>query len=143
MLSIIKSYGLQGLDGYVVNAEIDINQGLPGYDIVGLVGTAIKESKERVRSAIKNSGLSYHINKITINLAPANTKKEGAIYDLPIALGILSATNQVSLENAKQFMFLGELSLNGDVKKINGVLPILISARMQGFTNIVLPYENK
>ncbi len=143
MLSIIKSYGLQGLDGYVVNAEIDINQGLPGYDIVGLVGTAIKESKERVRSAIKNSGLSYPINKITINLAPANTKKEGAIYDLPIALGILSATNQVSLENAKQFMFLGELSLNGDVKKINGVLPILISARMQGFTNIVLPYENK
>lgn len=143
MLSIIKSYGLTGLDGYVVNAEIDINQGLPGYDIVGLVGTAIKESKERVRSAIKNSGLNYPINKITINLAPANTKKEGAIYDLPIAIGVLAATNQLSLDNAKKFMFLGELSLNGEVKKINGVLPILISARNQGIKNIILPYENK
>ncbi len=143
MLSIIKSYGLHGLDGYVVNVEVDINQGLPGYEIVGLVGAAIKESKERIRSAIKNSGFNYPILKIPVNLAPANTKKEGAIYDLPIAVGLLSATDQAKLENAKKYMFLGELSLNGDVKKINGVLPILISARQQGITNIILPFDNK
>ena len=101
MLSIVQSFGLNGIEGYSVRAEIDINQGLPGYDIVGLVGTAIKESKERVRSAIKNSGLNYPITKITVNLAPAITKKDGPVYDLAIAVGILSATNQVKIKNVK------------------------------------------
>ncbi|MBQ2864828.1 MAG: YifB family Mg chelatase-like AAA ATPase [Clostridia bacterium] len=142
MLSIVKSFGLNGIDGYLVRAEIDINQGLPGYDIVGLVGTAIKESKERVRSAIKNSGLNYPVTKITVNLAPANTKKDGPVYDLAIAVGILSATNQIKIENTKQFVFLGELSLDGTVRKINGVLPILISAKQNGFNNIIIPYDN-
>lgn len=142
MLSIVKSFGLNGIDGYLVRAEIDINQGLPGYDIVGLVGTAIKESKERVRSAIKNSGLNYPVSKITVNLAPANTKKDGPVYDLAIAVGILSATNQIKIENTKQFVFLGELSLDGTVRKINGVLPILISAKQNGFNNIIIPYDN-
>lgn len=142
MLSIVKSFGLNGIEGYCVRAEIDINQGLPGYDIVGLVGTAIKESKERVRSAIKNSGLNYPINKITVNLAPANTKKEGPVYDLAIAVGILSATNQIKIENTKKYVFLGELSLDGTVRKINGVLPILISAKQNGYTNIIIPYDN-
>ncbi len=142
MLSIVKSFGLNGIDGYLVRAEIDINQGLPGYDIVGLVGTAIKESKERVRSAIKNSGLNYPVTKITVNLAPANTKKDGPVYDLAIAVGILSATNQIKIENTKQFVFLGELSLDGTVRKINGVLPILISAKQNGFSNIIIPYDN-
>ena len=142
MLSIVKSFGLNGIDGYCVRAEIDINQGLPGYDIVGLVGTATKESKERVRSAIKNSGLNYPITKITVNLAPANTKKEGPVYDLAIAVGILSATNQIKIENTEKFVFLGELSLDGTVRKINGVLPILISAKQNGFNNIIIPYDN-
>lgn len=142
MLSIVKSFGLNGIEGYCVRAEIDINQGLPGYDIVGLVGTAIKESKERVRSAIKNSGLNYPINKITVNLAPANTKKEGPVYDLAIAVGILSATNQIKIENTKKYVFLGELSLDGTVRKINGVLPSLISAKQNGYTNIIIPYDN-
>ena len=143
MLSIIKSFGLTGITGYLVRAEIDINQGLPGYDIVGLVGTAIKESKERVRSAIKNSGLRYPTNKITINLAPADTKKEGPIYDLAIAVGILSASNQVKIDKSKDYVFLGELSLDGTVRKINGVLPILITAKQQGYTNIIIPYDNR
>ena len=142
MLSIVKSFGLNGIDGYCVRAEIDINQGLPGYDIVGLVGTATKESKERVRSAIKNSGLNYPITKITVNLAPANTKKEGPVYDLAIAVGILSATNQIKIENTEKYVFLGELSLDGTVRKINGVLPILISAKQNGFNNIIIPYDN-
>ena len=143
MLSIIKSFGLNGIDGYEVRAEIDINQGLPSYDIVGLVGTAIKESKERVRSAIKNSGFNYPINKITVNLAPANTHKDGPVYDLAIAVGILSASNQIKIENVKDFVFLGELSLDGTVRKINGVLPILISAKQLGITNIIIPFDNK
>ena len=142
MLSIVKSYGLTGIDGYLVKCEIDINQGLPGYDIVGLVGTAIKESKERVRSAIKNSALKYPIIKVTVNLAPADTKKEGPVYDLPIALGILSATEQVKLDRIKDFIILGELGLDGGVRKINGVLPILISARMDGYDKVIIPKEN-
>lgn len=143
MLSIVKSYGLTGINGYMVKAEIDINQGLPGYDIVGLVGTAIKESKERVKSAIKNSGLQYPILKITVNLAPADTKKDGPIYDLAIAVGILSASEQIKVDAVKEYIFLGELSLDGGIRKINGVLPILIAARQAGYTKIILPKENE
>ncbi len=143
MLSIVKSFGLTGITGYEVRAEIDINQGLPGYDIVGLVGTSIKESKERVRSAIKNSGLNYPITKITVNLAPADTKKEGPVYDLAIAVGLLSATKQVDITNVKNYVFLGELSLDGTVRKINGVLPILIAAKQKGLNNIIIPFDNQ
>lgn len=143
MLSIVNSFCLKGLQGIPVKVEIDINNGLPGYDIVGLVGTAIKESKERVRSAIKNSLFQYPIVKITVNLAPAHIKKEGPLYDLAIALGILSASGQVGLENVKDYIILGELSLNGEVRKVNGVLPILISALEHGFKKIILPYDNK
>lgn len=143
MLSIVKSYGLTGINGYLVKAEIDINQGLPSYDIVGLVGTAIKESKERVKSAIKNSGFQYPILRLTINLAPADTKKEGPIYDLAIAVGILSASEQVNIDRVKDYIFLGELSLDGGVRKINGVLPILIAARQAGYTKIIIPKENE
>lgn len=143
MLSIVKSFGLKGIDGYLVVAEIDINQGLPSYDIVGLVGTSTKESKERVRSAIKNSGLSYPILKITVNLAPADTKKEGSLYDLAIAVGILSATEQIKITKVKDYVFLGELSLDGAVRKVNGVLPILIAARSAGYKKIIIPKENE
>lgn len=142
MLSMIKSYGLNGIDGYLIKCEIDINQGLPGYDIVGLVGTAIKESKERVKSAIKNSVLKYPIIKVTVNLAPADTKKEGPVYDLPIALGILAATEQVNITEVEKYIILGELGLDGSVRKINGVLPILISARLDGYTKVIIPKEN-
>lgn len=142
MLSTIKSYGLNGINGYLVKCEIDINQGLPGYDIVGLVGTAIKESKERVKSAIKNSALQYPIIKVTVNLAPADTKKEGPLYDLPIAIGILSASDQIKVDRIKDYIILGELGLDGGVRKINGVLPILISARLDGYKKVIIPKDN-
>ncbi len=142
MLSTVKSYGLNGITGYLIKCEIDINRGLPGYDIVGLVGTATKESKERVKSAIKNSGYKYPIERITVNLAPADTKKEGPVYDLPIALGVLSAMEQVKHEELTKYIVLGELGLNGEVRKVNGVLPILISARQDGYKKVIIPKEN-
>lgn len=143
MLSITKSFGLNGIDGYLIKVEVDINQGLPGYDIVGLVGTSIKESKERVRSAIKNSGFKYPILKIIVNLAPADTRKEGPLYDLAIAIGILSASEQIDVNLAKDYIFLGELSLDGDVRHINGVLPILIAARELGYKKVIVPKSNE
>ncbi len=142
MLSIVNSFGLVGLDGYLVKVEVDINKGLPSYDIVGLADTSIKESKQRVRSAIKNSNLKFPIDKITINLAPADTRKEGSFYDLPIAMGLLSATNQIPVESIVDSYFVGELSLDGSVRKINGLLPMLISARNMGVKKIFIPYEN-
>src|SRR5574344_1568205 len=142
MLSKTQSFGLKGIEGYPVSVEVDINQGLPTYDIVGLVGTSTKESKERVRSAIKNSALVYPIHKITINLAPADTKKEGPIYDLAIAIGILCASEQIDSSLVKDYVYLGELGLDGDVRKINGVLPILIAAREKGYNKIILPKDN-
>lgn len=143
MLSKILSYGLVGINGYKVEVEVDINNGLPSYDVVGLADTAIKESKERVKSAIKNTPfLDFPKYKVTINLAPADTKKEGAYYDLPIAIGILKATEQIKNENIRDYIIVGELSLNGDIRKINGILPILISCREAGFKKVIIPYEN-
>ncbi len=142
MLSIVNSFGLVGLDGYLVKVEVDINKGLPSYDIVGLADTSIKESKQRVRSAIKNSNLKFPIDKITINLAPADIKKEGSFYDLPIAVGLLSATNQISVDAVADSYFVGELSLDGSVRKINGLLPMLISARDMHVKKIFIPFDN-
>lgn len=142
MLSKVFSYGLVGIEGYKVTIEVDIGAGLPKFDIVGLGDTAIKESKERVKSAIKNSCLNYPMSAITCNLAPADTKKTGPFYDLGIAVAILSATEQIDYKKLGDTIFLGELSLNGDVKKVNGVLPILIAAKEQGYTNFIIPYEN-
>lgn len=109
MLSIINSLGLIGLNGYLVKVEIDINRGLPSYEIVGLADTAIKESKQRVVPALKNQGFTFPVDKVVINLAPADTKKEGSYYDLPISVGVLSATNQIKSkkEFLDQFAFVG------------------------------------
>lgn len=142
MLAKVKSYGLSGIEGYQVIVETDISGGLPSFDLVGLADTSIKESKERVKSAIKNSGYSYPVSKITINLAPADQKKERPVYDLAIAVSILSATGQISIEKSRDYVYLGELSLNGDIRKIQGVLPSLISARKEGFKKFFIPYDN-
>ena len=142
MLAKILSYGLTGITGYPVQIELDINAGLPGYDVVGLADTAIKESKSRVRAAIKNSTYNYPINKIIINLAPADTKKEGSMYDLPIALGILAAQEVVKNSRMQGYIILGELSLDGDIRKLNGILPMLISAKQAGYTKFIIPEEN-
>ena len=142
MLSKVKSFGLMGIDGYVVIVETDISNGIPSFDMVGLGDTAVKESKERVRSAIKNAGLEFPIKRITVNLAPADKKKEGSAFDLPIALGILVATEQISNREIESYAFLGELSLDGEIKPVKGILPMVISARQNGMENIVLPLEN-
>ena len=142
MLSKIKSFGLRGIEGYPVDVEVDISNGIPKFDIVGLADTAIKESKERVRSAIRNSSYVYPIKRITINLAPADIKKEGSIYDLAIAIGILSCDSENKIIKAKDYVIIGELSFDGGVKKVKGLLPLLISAREQGFKNFIVPKEN-
>ncbi len=142
MLAKILSFGLNGITGYPVEIELDVNTGLPGYDVVGLADTAIKESKSRVKSAIKNSGYRYPVNKIVVNLAPADTKKEGTMYDLPIALGILASQNEIKNSTLKNVVVLGELSLNGEIRKVNGILPMLISAKQMGYNKFLIPKDN-
>lgn len=142
MLALIKSYGLKGLDGFPVQAEVDMHSGMPTYDIVGLADTAVKESKERVRSALKNSGYRYPVASVVINLAPADIRKEGSLYDLPIAIGMLAASQQISYQTLKKAIVLGELSLNGEVRKVNGLLPMIISAVQQGEKVFVIPSAN-
>ncbi len=143
MLAKVKSLGLNGINGYEVRVEVDINTGLPKFDTVGLPDTAIKESKERIRSAIKNSNLKFPLTKITVNLAPADTKKEGPIYDLPIAIALLVCVGEVNAEKSKEFSYIGELSLDGSICHINGVLPALITARSLGHKKIIIPFDNK
>lgn len=142
MLSIIKSFGLKGLDGFPVTAEVDMHAGMPTYDIVGLADTAVKESKERIRSALKNCGYNYPVASVVINLAPADVKKEGTFYDLPIAIGMLASSKQIPYDNLKDAVILGELSLNGEVRKVNGLLPMVIAACQQGEKVFVVPKEN-
>ena len=107
MLSRIKSYGLIGLNGYAVTVEIDVSGGMPAYETVGLPDAAVRESKERVRAAIKNSGFTYPIGRITVNLAPADTRKEGSFYDLPIAIGILAANGDIDRTAAEKWLIIG------------------------------------
>lgn len=142
MLSKVKSCALIGIDGYIVEVETDISSGIPAFEIVGLGDAAVRESKERVRSAIKNTGLEFPVRRITINLAPANQKKEGSAFDLPIALGILIATEQVTNPFLDKYLFIGELSLDGEVKPVNGVLSMAMRALLEGIENIILPVCN-
>lgn len=141
MLSTITGFALCGLDGVPVEVETDINKGLVSYDLVGLPDAAVKESKERVRSAIKNSVLNFPVNKITINLAPADIRKEGSHFDLPIAVSILKASGQLAA-STDGVVFLGELALDGSIRAVTGILPILISARNRGFKRFVVPAAN-
>lgn len=146
MLSIIHSMALHGLDGYLVSVQVDVASGMPCFEIVGLPDTSVRESKERVKTAIKNSGVEFFSRRVIVNLAPANTKKEGSIFDLPIAVGILIAMEAVSRKNAeeklKDTVILGELSLDGKINKINGILPICIEAERLGMKKIMIPKEN-
>jgi len=143
MLAKIESYGLNGIDGFNVRIEVDINNGLPGYETVGLPDTAVKESKERIRSAVRNSGFQFPPLRITVNLAPADIRKEGVFFDLPIGLGILAATGQIPCNRLDDTIFIGELGLDGGVRHINGILPMLIAARDNGAKKIVIPYDNR
>jgi len=142
MLSKVTSCGLSGIDGYIVSVETDISNGLPAFDIVGLADIAVREAKERVRAAIRNSGFEFPSRRITINLAPADLKKEGTSYDLPIAAGVLSATGIIPLEFFNNSLLCGELSLDGTLRPVYGVLPKTIAARDNEIKSIVVPPEN-
>ncbi len=142
MIAKIICYALNGLDGIPVEVETDVNKGVPSYEMVGLPDTAVKESKERVRSALKNSGMLFPMNKITVNFAPADLKKQGASFDLAIAVSLLKASEQLVGADVSDTVFLGELALNGDLRPVNGLLPILISAKGHGFRKFVVPADN-
>lgn len=141
MFSKVLSIGLFGMESYVVEVEADIGGGLPRFDMVGLPDTAVSESKERVRSAMKNSGYDFPPSKIVINLSPADVKKGGSVFDLPVLIALLEATRQLTADIENK-AFIGELSLNGDVRHVNGVLPMVIKARQAGIKEIFIPASN-
>ena len=142
MLARVKSHGLNGVGGYTVLVETDISGGLPAYETVGLPDAAVKESRERVRAAIKNAGFVFPAARITVNLAPANMRKEGAVYDLPIALSILAASGQMGTDPALDLTVFGELALDGTVRPIAGVLPMVIGAAAAGERTFAVPVDN-
>ena len=142
MIARVQSYALSGLEGVSVTVEADISRGMPSYEMVGLGDTAVKESKERVRSAIKNSALEFPIHKITINLAPAYVRKEGSSFDLPVAISLLLGCGAL-VADVTGTVFLGELALNGELRPVTGVLPAIISARDKGFRKFIIPKDNE
>ncbi len=142
MITRARSAVLMGLDGIPVDVETDLSNGLPNYTVVGLPDTTVKESRDRIRAAIKNAGLDFPMKRITINLAPAHTRKEGSHLDLPMALGILSASEQLSHQRFTDTGFLGELSLNGELQPVQGILPLVIALRNAGMKSAVVPLAN-
>ncbi len=142
MLKRTISCALNGISGYLIYVEVDLGNGLPAFDIVGLPDSSVKEAKERVRTAIKNSGLKFPVQRITVNLAPANLRKEGSGFDLPIAAGILGCLGALKTEKISDTLIIGELSLDGSVRGINGVLPMIHSAYQNGIKKCIVPYEN-
>lgn len=141
MLSKVLSLGLSGVNGYEVQTECYIGTGLPAFDLVGLPDASVKEARERVRAAIKNCGFRFPVSRIIVNLAPAGTKKSGTLYDLPILLSILAASEQVKLPK-KRCAFLGELSLEGALRAVPGVLPMALAAKRLGYEELYVPEDN-
>lgn len=142
MLSIVKSMSLIGLDGYLVDVQVDVSAGIPSWDVVGLPDISVKEAKERVRTAIKNTGYDVLSRKIVVNLAPADIKKEGPFFDLPMAIGVLICSENIKPKNIQDTVFIGELSLDGKLNKVNGILPMCIEAKKLGIKKVILPIEN-
>ena len=142
MLAKLSSYGLVGIQGCPIDVEVDISYGGQRVDTVGLPDNAVKESKERVRSAICNSGFSYPEARVLVNLAPADIRKEGTVYDLPIALGLLAAKGVFKLHAADGYIVIGELALDGAVRAVTGVLPMMIDAYERGFRKVMVPAAN-
>ena len=143
MLAKVISSAVIGIDAYLVEVEVDIARGLPTFTTVGLPEAAVKESKERVKSAISNSGYTFPDDRITVNLAPANIKKDGTGFDLPIALGILAAERLIPQKSISNYIVMGELSLDGRIKPVNGGLPMAIAARKAGYKSIMVPHDNR
>lgn len=141
MIYKVKSCTLMGLEGNMIEVEADASMGLPAFDIVGLPDASVKEAKDRVRSAIKNCSFSFPAKRYTVNLAPSGIKKEGSLFDLPIAVAILGATEQIEVKK-ENFVMIGELSLSGEVRGVAGVLPLILSAAEKGFENFIVPKSN-
>ena len=141
-ISKINSIGLMGIDGFRVDVQTDISNGYPGFEIIGLPDAAIKEAKERVKTAVKNSGFRFPSKRITTNLAPASKKKEGTAFDLAVAVSVLEASEQIFPEDSEKTAFIGELCLDGTVNSISGVLPMVISALRNGMEHIFVPADN-
>lgn len=141
MLSSIKSFGLQGIDSYLVTVEADLSRGMPAFEVVGLPDAAVRESRDRIRAAIRNSGLSFPASRIVVNLAPADTKKAGSVYDLPILLSILKADGQLSA-SLDRTATIGEISLGGELRPVAGVLPMILDAASLGLDEIIIPFDN-
>lgn len=141
MFAKLNSLGVVGIEAYDITVETDISNGMMNFDVVGLPDAAVKESRDRVRSAMKNAGYDFPQRKIVVNLAPADMKKSGSVYDLPILVSILKATEQIS-SSLDEFAFVGELSLEGHIRRINGVLPMVIKARDRGLKAVFVPEEN-
>ncbi|MBQ3816798.1 MAG: YifB family Mg chelatase-like AAA ATPase [Clostridia bacterium] len=141
MFARLNSIGLFGIESYMIEIEADVSNGLPGFDIVGLPDASVKESRDRVRAAIKNCGFKFPVSRITVNLAPADKRKEGAVYDLPILLSVLKASKQLNADMSDSIA-IGEVALDGQVRPVNGVLAMAITARQNGVKNIFVPIEN-
>jgi magnesium chelatase family protein len=142
MVSKVVTSSIYGIDGIRVDVEIDISHGLPSFSVVGLPETSVKESRERVRAAIKNAGFDFPNDRIVINLAPADVRKEGSSFDLPIAIGLLAVMGAINQKSVENTLFTGELSLDGRIRNIRGALPIALLAEKEGFSRIIVPCEN-
>lgn len=142
MYAKVKSLGIFGLEAFGVTVECDISQGLPRFDLVGLPDAVVKESRERVRASVKNCHLDFPVSRITVNIAPADIKKEGSLYDLPVLIAMLRASKQLK-GDTDGFAFIGELSLDGEVRRVNGVLPMLLKAKKEQIPAVFIPYDNK
>ncbi len=142
MLAKLRSMSVIGIDAFEIGIEADITEMLPSFTIVGLPDGAVRESRERVMSAIKNCGFEFPSRKVTINMAPADVKKEGSAFDLPIAIGLLMASNQVDITSTQDYMVVGELSLDGSVRQVKGMLSMAICARELGIKGMIVPQQN-
>src|SRR6266852_4805391 len=142
MLARVRSAALHGIEAATVSVEVDVAPGLPSFTTVGLPDSAVRESRDRVRAAIKNAGFEFPVERITVNLAPADLRKEGVAFDLPMALGILCATGLVKPERLERALVLGELSLDGRVRPVRGVLPVALHCRRQQHVLLIVPADN-
>lgn len=143
MYNQVTSAALMGINGYLVNVEVDVSDGFPRFDLVGLPDSAVKEAIERVRTSVKNSSYTFPYKRITVNLAPADIRKQGPSYDLPIAIGILSCIEVVKDDLLSSTMIIGELSLNGDIRQVTGILPMVYCAFQAGYKRCIVPYANR
>ena len=142
MFSTIISGAIHGVNSFLTFIEIDMSNGLPCFEMVGMPGSEVREAKERVKIALKNTGITIPPSHITINFSPANIRKEGSAFDLPIAIGILTSMNQIPLEHVEETLIIGELGLNGEVRAAKGILPIVMEARKRGIKRVIVPKEN-